>query len=236
MTDPILKIDQLRGGYGGADILHGVAVKVHASEIIVLVGPNGAGKSTVMKAVFGLLSISEGSIQLENQEITHLPTEQIVRAGIAFVPQTRNIFPSLTVEENLEMGAYIRKDDFKPRMQEIYTMFPPLYEKRKAEAGTLSGGQRQMVALGKALMTDPKILLVDEPTAGLSPKYQEEILGIVKEVNRHNVPILMVEQNVKQALMIADRAYVLVDGRNRIEDTGSNLLANPEIAELFLGG
>ncbi|MFK7867526.1 MAG: ABC transporter ATP-binding protein [Alphaproteobacteria bacterium] len=232
----MLEVKGVHAGYGGADILHGVNVHVAMGEIVVLVGPNGAGKSTVMKAVFGLLNISSGTVTLDGIEITNTPPQQVVGKGVSFVPQSANVFPTLSVEENLEMGAFIRKDDFKGRIAEIYEMFPPLYDKRKLEAGSLSGGQRQMVAMGKALMIDPKILLVDEPTAGLSPKYQEEILEIVKRVNSFNVPIMMVEQNVKQALQIADRGYVLVDGCNRIEDTGPGLLANAEIAEMFLGG
>jgi branched-chain amino acid transport system ATP-binding protein len=165
-----------------------------------------------------------------------MPTEQVVRHGVCYVPQTSNIFPSLSVEENLEMGAYVRKDDFRPRMGEIYELFPPLAEKRRQVAGTLSGGQRQMVAMGKALMLEPKILLVDEPTAGLSPKFRGEIFRVIQDIHRAGVPILMVEQNAKQALSIANRGYVLVDGRNRLDDTGPALLANREVAEMFLGG
>lgn len=236
MADLIIEVKDLHGGYGSADILHGVNIKVYKNEIVVMVGPNGAGKSTVMRAILGQLRIGSGSVFLDGNNITNTPPQEVVKKGVSFVPQTNNVFPTLTVEENLEMGAYIRRDDFRPRLNEIYQMFPPLYEKRKAEAGSLSGGQRQMVAMGKALMIDPKILLVDEPTAGLSPKYQEEILEIIKRVQAHNVPILMVEQNVKQALAIADRGYVLVDGTNRIEDTGKGLLANQQIAEMFLGG
>lgn len=234
--EPILAVREVHGGYGQADILHGVTVEVYKGEIVVLVGPNGAGKSTVMRAVLGQLRIGSGEVWLAGETITKLSPQNVIRKGVSFVPQTRNIFPTLTVEENLEMGGYLRDDDLSPRIKEIYELFPPLYAKRKLEAGTLSGGQRQMVAMGKALMLDPKILLVDEPTAGLSPKYQEEILAIVQRVNQHGVPVLMVEQNVKQALAIASRGYVLVDGSNRIEDTGPALLANREIAQMFLGG
>lgn len=233
---PVIELDNVYGGYGDTEILHGVSLKVSAGEIVVVIGPNGAGKSTAMKAVFGLLNLTSGSVKLDNLNITNMPPEKVVRQGVCYVPQTSNIFPSLTVEENLEMGAYVRKDDYKPRMQEIYELFPPLKEKRKQAAGTLSGGQRQMVAMGKAMMLEPKILLLDEPTAGLSPKYRGEIFSIIKMVNETGTPILMVEQNAKQALRIANRGYVLVDGKNKYEGSGSELLNDPEVAEMFLGG
>ena len=232
----VLELENITGGYGETEILHGVSLKVGAGEVVVIIGPNGAGKSTAMKAVFGLLRLSTGRVLLDGEDITSMPTEQVVRHGVCYVPQTANIFPSLTVEENLEMGAYVRKDDYRPRMAEIYDLFPPLAEKRRQMAGTLSGGQRQMVAMGKALMLKPKILLVDEPTAGLSPKFRGEIFKVVQDINGAGVPILMVEQNAKQALSIANRGYVLVDGRNRIDDSGPGLLANREVAEMFLGG
>ena len=231
----VLALENITGGYGETEILHGVSLEVGAGEVVVIIGPNGAGKSTAMKAVFGLLRLSTGRVLLDGEDITAMPTEQIVRHGICYVPQTSNIFPSLTVEENLEMGAYVRKDDYRPRRDEIYDLFPPLAEKRRQSAGTLSGGQRQMVAMGKALMLNPKILLVDEPTAGLSPKFRGEIFKVVQDINSAGVPILMVEQNAKQALSIANRGYVLVDGRNRLDDTGPGLLANREVAEMFLG-
>ena len=233
---PVLELDAVVGGYGGTQILHGVSLHVDAGEIVVVIGPNGAGKSTVMKAVFGLLHLSEGTISLDGVEITNTPPEQVVRKGVCYVPQMSNVFPSLTVEENLEMGAYVREDDFRPRMQEIYELFPPLAEKRKQVAGNLSGGQRQMVAMGKAMMLEPKILLLDEPTAGLSPKYRGEIFTIVKSVNATGTPILMVEQNAKQALGVANRGYVLVDGKNKFVGTGAELLDDQEVGEMFLGG
>lgn len=232
----VLELDAVVGGYGDTQILHGVSLHVDAGEIVVVIGPNGAGKSTAMKAVFGLLQLSEGSISLDGVEITNTPPEQVVREGVCYVPQMSNIFPSLTVEENLEMGAYVREDDFRPRMKEIYKLFPPLAEKRKQVAGTLSGGQRQMVAMGKAMMLEPKILLLDEPTAGLSPKYRGEIFTVVKSINATGTPILMVEQNAKQALTIADRGYVLVDGKNKFVGTGAELLDDREVGEMFLGG
>ena len=231
----VLKLNGLVGGYGDTQILHGVSMRVEAGEIVVIIGPNGAGKSTAMKAVFGLLNLHEGDVLLEGRTITNTPPEQVVREGVCYVPQTENIFATLSVEENLEMGAYVREDDFRPRLEEIYQMFPPLREKRKQAAGTLSGGQRQMVAMGKALMLNPKILLLDEPTAGLSPKYRGEIFAIVRTINDAGTPILMVEQNAKQALGIADRGYVLVDGKNAYEGTGAELLADKEVGQMFLG-
>lgn len=231
----VLSIDKIEAGYGGAAILHDVSLHVDADEIVVIIGPNGAGKSTAMKSVFGLLDITAGEISLDGEEITNTPPEKVVTQGVCYVPQTNNVFVNLTVQENLEMGAFVRKDDFRPRLDEIYAMFPDLKAKRNQPAGSLSGGQRQMVAMGKALMLEPKILLLDEPTAGLSPKYRGGIFDTVKTINASGVPILMVEQNAKQALGIADRAYVLVDGANRFEGTGSELLADREVAKMFLG-
>ena len=232
----VLELAGVTGGYGEAPILHDVDMRVGPGEIVVIIGPNGAGKSTAMKAVFGLLTLAAGRILLEDRDITGTPPEQVVRQGVCYVPQTANVFPNLSVEENLEMGAYVRSDDFRPRIREIYDLFPPLLDKRHQAAGTLSGGQRQMVAMGKALMLKPRILLLDEPTAGLSPKFRGEIFKVVRDINAAGTPILMVEQNAKQALGIADRGYVLVEGRNRIDDTGAGLLANPEVAQMFLGG
>ena len=233
---PVLSIENLSGGYGEADILHGISLEINTGEIVVVIGPNGAGKSTAMKAVFGLLRLSGGSVHLAGEEITNMDPAQVVNKGVCYVPQTNNVFPTLTVQENLEMGAYIRKDDFRPRLLEIYEMFPPLAEKKKQVAGELSGGQRQMVAMGKALMLDPTILMLDEPTAGLSPIYRNEIFQIIRQINASGVPILMVEQNAKQSLAIANRGYVLVDGRNRTTGKGIDLLNDPEIARMFLGG
>jgi len=232
----VLSLNDIVGGYGDTQILHGVSMTVDAGEIVVIIGPNGAGKSTALKAVFGLLNLTSGSVSLDGRTITNMPPDQVVRQGVCYVPQSANIFPSLSVEENLEMGAYVRQDDFRPRMREIYELFPPLLEKRKLPAGTLSGGQRQMVAMGKAMMLEPKILLLDEPTAGLSPKFRGEIFSIVKQVHETGTPILMVEQNAKQALNIADRGYVLVDGKNQHEGSGLDLLNDPVVAEMFLGG
>ena len=236
MTTPVLELQNVSGGYGEADILHGVSLAVSAGEIVVIIGPNGAGKSTAIKAVFGLLRISGGKVLLNGDDITGQPTDKLITLGVSYVPQTGNVFPTLTVDENLELGAYVRNDDWRPRAEEIYEMFPPLADRRTQAAGTLSGGERQMVAFGRALMLEPKILLLDEPTAGLSPAYQHDILMIAKDINSSGVPILMVEQNAKQALEIADRGYILVDGQNRLDDDAAKLLSSPDVAKMFLGG
>jgi branched-chain amino acid transport system ATP-binding protein len=232
----VLELQSVTAGYGETVILHDVSLKVDAGEIVAIIGPNGAGKSTAMKSVFGLLNILSGRVLLDDRDITGTPPEKVVGQGVCYVPQTENIFPNLTVHENLEMGAFIRNDDISGRLKEIYQLFPPLVEKRNLAAGTLSGGQQQMVAMGKALMLEPKILLLDEPSAGLSPKIQAEVFKTVRDINNNGTPILMVEQNAKQALSIANRGYVLVDGHNGIEDTGAGLLANKDVAEMFLGG
>ncbi|MEL6235492.1 MAG: ABC transporter ATP-binding protein [Pseudomonadota bacterium] len=231
----VLRLDSIDAGYGDTTILRAVSLHVDAGEIVVVIGPNGAGKSTALKSVFGLLTISRGAVRLDGADITNTPPERVVRRGVCYVPQVGNVFPNLTVQENLEMGAYVRHDDWRPRLAEIYAMFPDLGEKRRQAAGSLSGGQRQMVAMGKALMLEPKILLLDEPTAGLSPKYRGQIFETVRRINAAGVPILMVEQNARQALGIADRAYVLVDGANRHEGSGAALLADREVARMFLG-
>ena len=231
----VLALDAIHAGYGETSILHGVSMRVEPGEVVVIIGPNGAGKSTAMKAVFGMLNITAGQIRLEDREITNMPPDRVVREGVCYVPQVGNVFVTLSVQENLEMGGYLRDDDIRPRMDEIYAMFPDLAEKRRQPAGSLSGGQRQMVAMGRALMLEPKVLMLDEPTAGLSPRYRGEIFETVKRINQTGVPILMVEQNAKQALGIADRAYVLVDGENRVEGTGAELLADREVARMFLG-
>jgi branched-chain amino acid transport system ATP-binding protein len=232
----LLVMTDLKGGYGDADILHGVSLQVDAGEIVVIVGPNGAGKSTALKAVFGLVKVRGGSIVFADQDLTGRRPDQIVEAGISFVPQTENVFPSLSVEENLDMGAYLRDGDIKAQKEKVFTLFPPLKEKRRQAAGTLSGGQRQMVAMGRALMLDPRLLLVDEPTAGLSPLFMDQIFEILRAINRTGVAILMVEQNARQALAIADRGYVLATGQNRHQGSGRELLDDPAVAEMFLGG
>jgi branched-chain amino acid transport system ATP-binding protein len=231
----VLELDGVSAGYGETEILHGIDLHVDAREIVVVVGPNGAGKSTAMKAVFGLLNITAGAIRLAGDDITNTTPQQVVMKGVAYVPQSANVFVSLTVEENLEMGAYVSADNPAARIEEIFEMFPPLRAKRRQPAGALSGGQRQMVAMGKALMLHPKILLLDEPSAGLSPKYRGEIFQIVQDINAAGATILMVEQNAKQALNIAHRGYVLVDGENRHTGTGQALIADDEVARMFLG-
>lgn len=232
----LLQVNEIYGGYGGADILHGVSLALGAEEIVSIIGPNGAGKSTVMKAVFGLIKIRKGEIRFQDEAITRLRPDQIVHLGICYVPQEYNVFPSLTVHENLEMGAFIRKDDYSAQLERVYELFPPLKDKRKEAAGHLSGGQRQMVAIGRALMLNPRLLLLDEPSAGLSPLFIEQIFDRIQEINRTGVGILMVEQNAKQALAFSHRGYILSMGTNRYEDTGPNLLNNQEVAEMFLGG
>jgi branched-chain amino acid transport system ATP-binding protein len=229
--------DAMTGGYGtGADILHGCTIAVDKGEIAVIVGPNGAGKSTAMKAVFGMLKLRQGQVRLGGQDITGLSPQERVRAGMGFVPQTSNVFTSMTVEENLEMGAYIREDDFADTMEQVFALFPILKEKRHQPAGELSGGQRQQVAVGRALMTQPQVLMLDEPTAGVSPIVMDELFDKILEIAATGLAILMVEQNARQALNIADRGYVLVQGRNRYTDTGEALLADPEVRRTFLGG
>ncbi len=232
----LLTAEDLYGGYGGGDILNGVSLRVDPGEIVVIVGPNGAGKSTAMKALFGLVNVRSGRVTFRDEDITRLSPDRIVGRGVCYVPQEANIFPSLTVLENLEMGAFIRRDDYSGQIERVFELFPPLKEKRTQAAGTLSGGQRQMVAIGRALMLDPKVLLLDEPTAGLSPKFIDLIFERIQEINASGVSILMVEQNARHALSLADRGYVLVLGANRHEDTGPNLLADREVAEMFLGG
>ncbi len=226
----------MSGGYGGADILHECSIGVEQGQIAVVVGPNGAGKSTAMKAVFGMLGLREGRVSLEGRDITALKPEERVQLGMGFVPQSANVFTSMTVEENLEMGAFIRQDDFSETMEQVYALFPVLKEKRFQNAGELSGGQRQQVAVGRALMTQPKVLMLDEPTAGVSPIVMDELFDRIIEVARTGIAIMMVEQNARQALEIADQGYVLVQGRNRYTDTGVALLANPEVRKAFLGG
>ncbi len=234
---PFLIGDAMTGGYGmGADILHDCTIAVEKGQIAVIVGPNGAGKSTAMKAVFGMLNLRKGAVRLNGEEITELTPQARVAKGMAFVPQTSNVFTTMTVEENLEMGAFLRRDEIGRTMAQVYDLFPVLKDKRRQKAGELSGGQRQQVAVGRALMTEPQVLMLDEPTAGVSPIVMDELFDRIIEVARTGISILMVEQNARQALAIADRGYVLVQGRNRYTDTGEALLADPEVRRSFLGG
>ena len=232
----LLEITELEAGYGQMSILKGVNMSLEAGEIGVIVGPNGAGKSTTLKAIFGMLNITGGSIKFDGADITGIRSEQLADHRIAFVPQEQNVFPTLTVHENLEMGAYVRRDDFSAVMDHVYDIFPPLKDKRNQPAGELSGGQRQMVAFGRALMIEPKLILLDEPTAGLSPMFMSQIFDRVIAINRTGVTVAMVEQNAKQALAIAHKGFVLAGGQNSYTDTGQNLLNNPEVAASFLGG
>ena len=236
MTEPFLIGENMTGGYGAADILHGCTLSVDKGQIAVIVGPNGAGKSTAMKAVFGMLKLRGGSVRIAGEDITHLSPQDRVAKGMAFVPQTNNVFPTMSVEENLEMGAFLRRDDFRGTMEQVYALFPVLKDKRRQNAGELSGGQRQQVAVGRALMTQPKVLMLDEPTAGVSPIVMDELFDRIIEVAHTGISILMVEQNARQALEIADKGYVLVQGANRFTDTGAALMADPEVRRTFLGG
>ena len=228
--------EAMTGGYGDADILHDCTIGVDKGEIAVVVGPNGAGKSTAMKAVFGMLGLRSGRVLMDGEDITALKPQERVRKGMGFVPQTNNVFPSLTVLENLEMGAFVRVDDVSDTLSQVLELFPVLREKADQPAGELSGGQRQQVAVGRALMTQPKVLMLDEPTAGVSPIVMDELFDRIIEVARTGIAILMVEQNAKQALHIADKGFVLVQGRNRYTDTGQALLADNNVRKAFLGG
>ena len=226
----------MRGGYGGADVLHGCEISVDKGEVAVILGPNGAGKSTAMKAIFGMLELREGNVTLGGKDITKLSPQRRVREGMAMVPQTNNIFTTMTVEENLEMGAFLRRDDIRETIARVYNLFPILAEKRHQDAGELSGGQRQQVAVGRALMTQPDVLMLDEPTAGVSPIVMDELFDRIFEVKKTGIAILIVEQNARQALDIADIGYVLVNGENKFTDNGQALLQNPEVRRSFLGG
>ena len=226
----------MTGGYGGEDIIHGCDIEVDRNQIVVIVGPNGAGKSTAMKAMLGMISLKEGSLMLDGSDISKLTPQDRVAAGIAFVPQTMNIFSELTVEENLEIGAFLREDNVRETIEEIYNLFPAMKDKRNQLAGELSGGQRQQVAVSRALMTRPKVLMLDEPTAGVSPIVMKEIFERIITIKNSGVAIVIVEQNAKQALNIADFGYVLVGGENKFSGEGQELLNNQEVRKSFLGG
>ena len=232
---PFFSGEKMTGGYGGADIISSCTIDVNRGEIVAILGPNGAGKSTAMKAMLGLLNLKSGKVFIDGKDISKLTPQDRVKEGISFVPQTKNVFTGLSVEENLEMGAFLRDESFHKIINEIYELFPILKEKKSQLVGELSGGQRQQVALGRALMTKPSVLMLDEPTAGVSPIVMDELFNHILKVKKTNVAIIMVEQNAKQALNISDRGYVLVTGENKFEGTGKELLNDPEVRRSFLG-
>ncbi len=231
----VLKAEDITAGYSEIDILRHVYIRVKSGQIISIIGPNGAGKSTLLKTVFGILRPRAGTITLKDEDITGLKPDKIVRKGISYVPQVENIFPSMTILENLEMGAFVRDDDYSQRLEEIYELFPVLRERKRQKAGQLSGGQRQMVAMGRALMLNPEVLLLDEPSAGLAPVLVSSIFEKIGEINASGVAIIIVEQNARQALKMAHYGYVLAMGRNVLDDDGESLLHNQEVGRLYLG-
>jgi len=232
----ILMVKEITAGYGEVDILHQVHVKVTSGQIVSVIGPNGAGKSTLLKTIFGILNPRQGTVTLKDEDITGMKPDKIARRGISYVPQVKNVFPSMTIQENLEMGAFIRTDDYTQRLSEVYDLFPVLNDRKNQKAGQLSGGQRQMVAMGRALMVDPKLLLLDEPSAGLAPILVAGIFEKIIEVNSTGVAMIIVEQNAKEALKMADHGYVLAMGKNVLDDSGDALLTNEEVGRLYLGG
>ncbi|WP_242862986.1 ABC transporter ATP-binding protein [Curtobacterium luteum] len=234
--EPVLSAKNLVAGYlPGVNILNGCDLDCYPGELIGIIGPNGAGKSTLLKALFGLVSIREGSVSLQGEDITNLKANKLVQAGVGFVPQTNNVFPSLSIEENLQMGLYLRPRKFAERLEVIYDLFPVLAQRRNQRAGSLSGGERQSVAMARALMMDPKVLLLDEPSAGLSPVRQDETFIRTRRINKAGVSIIMVEQNARRCLQICDRGYVLDQGRNAYSGTGRELADDPKVIELYLG-
>ncbi len=232
----ILKVEGATAGYSEIDILHDVSIVLGAGEIVSVIGPNGAGKSTLLKTIFGCLKPKKGKVFLKDEDITGLKPEKIVKKGISYVPQVENIFPSMTIQENLEMGAFIRTDDYSSRLNEMFELFPDLKKRRNQRAGQLSGGQRQMVAMGRALMLDPLVLLLDEPSAGLAPNLVSMIFEKIKDINSTGVAMILVEQNAREALSMAQRGYVLATGRNVLDGEAKALLENKEVARLYLGG
>jgi ABC-type branched-subunit amino acid transport system ATPase component len=231
----VLEARDVVAGYGEVEILHGVSVSVNQNEIVAVIGPNGAGKSTLLKAIFGLVGVRSGAVSLLGQDITNTPTDRIVAAGMSYVPQTDNVFPTLTILENLEMGGYIRSSGLHERLDHVFSLFPDIAGRRGERSGRLSGGQRQMLALARALMLDPKVLLLDEPSASLSPKMVDAIFDKIGEINRSGVAILLIEQNAREALTFAHRAYVLAVGENRFEGDARTILESEEVGRLYLG-
>jgi len=235
-VEPVLRADNLVAGYlPGVNILNGCSIEAYPGELIGIIGPNGAGKSTLLKAIFGLVRVSQGAVLLKDEDITNLRADQLVKRGVGFVPQTNNVFPSLSIEENLQMGAFQDPSRFKERFEKVVSLFPTLGERRKQRAGSLSGGERQMVAMGRALMMEPSVLLLDEPSAGLSPVLQDEVFIRVKEINATGVTVIIVEQNARRCLQIVDRGYVLDQGKNAYTGTGAQLANDPKVVELYLG-
>jgi ABC-type branched-subunit amino acid transport system ATPase component len=233
---PLVEAAGIIAGYlPGVNILNGCDLYANEGELVGIIGPNGAGKSTLLKSLFGLVKVRDGIVRLKGEEVTNQRADQLVKAGIGFVPQTNNVFPSLTIEENLQMGAYQRPDAFSERFDFVTTLFPTLGSRRKQRAGSLSGGERQMVAMGRALMMAPSVLLLDEPSAGLSPALQDEVFVRVREINKTGVTVIMVEQNARRCLQIVDRGYVLDQGRNAYTGTGRSLANDPKVIELYLG-
>ncbi len=232
-----IQVEDLHSGYGGVDIIHGVSIYLAEGEIVTLIGPNGAGKSTLIKTIFGLLKPTKGSIHFNGTDITGMPTEALVRMGLSYMPQVENTFPHLTIKENLEMGGIIHgRVDLRPRIQRVLEIFPNLKGKRDVKTGILSGGEQHMVALGKTLMQDPQVMLVDEPSVGLAPQMVDTILEKIQQINSEGTTVLIVEQNARKALRISDRGYVLEMGRTRFTGTGQELLGNPDVGRLYLGG
>jgi ABC-type branched-subunit amino acid transport system ATPase component len=234
-TPLLLQAEGVVAGYGEVEILHGVSVTVNRGEVVAVIGPNGAGKSTLLKAIFGLVPIREGAVRLDGEDVTNLSPDRLVHKGISFVPQTENVFPSLSINENLEMGAFVRRDGMHQRLERVYSLFPDIASRRGHRAGKLSGGQRQMLALARALMLDPQLLLLDEPSASLSPKMVDSVFEKIVEINRGGTAILLVEQNAREALTFSSRAYVLAMGENRFEGAASGLLDDEEVGRLYLG-
>ena len=232
----LLEATDVVAGYGETEILHGVSINVKAGEVVTIIGPNGCGKSTLMKAIVGLVRVRTGVVRFQSVDISAHDPERIVRSGLCYVPQSDNVFPSLTIRENLEMGAFVRRDDYRGRIEEMYGLFPDLRRRPRQKAGSLSGGQRQMLAIARALMLDPVLLVLDEPSAGLAPGLVEMVFERIRDINATGVSILLVEQNARESLRMSDRGYVLVGGTNQLEDSGPALLDSPNVGRLYLGG